>query len=209
MDNQQISTLISVVALAVSLTTLYLTYLRRGVVRMTRPTIIFFGPDGSRGPAKVFLRSLLYCTAKRGRIIENMFIKLRRAESTQTFNIWVYGDRTESLVRGSGLFVGFEGVVSNHHFLLPKDGTKYEFFEGNYQLDVFATFTNRKNPLLLSRQNLFLTQDQANAINKLDSGVYFDWGPDAGTYHSHLDRNRTFELNYTLKEQVKLREKAI
>jgi hypothetical protein len=72
---------------------------RRGTVRMTAPTVIFFGPDG--GPsedrklsAKVFLRTLLYSTSKRGRIVESMYVRLRRGESAQTFNIWVYGDTT-------------------------------------------------------------------------------------------------------------------
>jgi hypothetical protein len=41
---------------------------------MTRPAVIFFGPDGppSQGAeVKVFLRTLLYSTAKRAQIIES------------------------------------------------------------------------------------------------------------------------------------------
>ncbi|MGH7717262.1 MAG: hypothetical protein ACREON_00250 [Gemmatimonadaceae bacterium] len=76
---------------------------------MTRPTIVFFGPDGGSRPdgaprPKVFLRSLLFCTAQRGRIVESMCATLRRGESSQIFNIWVYGDGP--LARGSGLHVG-------------------------------------------------------------------------------------------------------
>jgi len=101
---------------------------------MTKPTIIFFGfdggisNDGSLPPLKVFLRALLYATSKRGRIVESMFVRLRRGESVQNFNIWVYGD--ESLARGSGVFVGENGVACNHHFLLLADGTKFEFIAG-------------------------------------------------------------------------------
>src|SRR2546421_7307666 len=102
-----ISIIISVSALAVSVTTAWLTLLRRGTIRMTQPTLVFFGPDGVAGDPKVFLRTLLYSTAKRGQIVENMFLKLRRHESAQTFNIWVYGDGP--LARGSGLFVGDNG----------------------------------------------------------------------------------------------------
>jgi len=95
---------------------------------MTQPTLVFFGPDGAGGDPKVFLRTLLYSTAKRGQIVENMFVTLRRHESGQTFNIWVYGDGP--LARGSGLFVGESGVTCNHHFLLPKDGTDFQWLPG-------------------------------------------------------------------------------
>src|SRR5579862_7874181 len=99
---------ISVLALAVSASTAWLTLLRRGVVKMTRPTVIFFGPDRPRSPddpplPKVYLRTLLFATSKRGRVIESMHVSLARNETHQNFNIWVYGER-EKLVRGSGLF---------------------------------------------------------------------------------------------------------
>src|SRR5712691_2041343 len=100
---------VSITALAVSATTAWLTLLRRGSIRMTQPTLVFFGPDGPSGGPKVFLRTLLYSTAKRGQIVENMFLKLRRRESVQTVNVWVYGDGP--LARGSGIFVGEAGVT--------------------------------------------------------------------------------------------------
>ena len=119
---------ISLLALAVSVTTAWLTLFRRGTIRMTQPTVVFFGPDGPAGSPKVFLRTLLYSTAKRGQIVENMFVKLRRRQSLQTFNIWVYCDGP--LARGSGLFVGDSGITCNHHFLLPKDGTDFKWLAG-------------------------------------------------------------------------------
>ena len=44
---------------------------------MTQPTVIYFGPDAPRGregspPPKVYLRTLLFATSKRGRVIESM-----------------------------------------------------------------------------------------------------------------------------------------
>lgn len=99
---------ISILAIIISATTAWLTLFRRGTVKMTQPTVIFFGSDGSgeRLP-KVFFRTLLYSTAKRGHIVESMWVKLRRGESSQIFNIWVYGDA--SLARGSGLYVNENG----------------------------------------------------------------------------------------------------
>jgi hypothetical protein len=109
--------------LAISSLTAWLTLLRRGKVKLTQPTVIYFGPDRPRGkeeraPPKVYLRALLFATSKRGRVIESMHVTLARNEASQTFNIWVYGD--DRLVRGSGLFVGETGVAANHHFLAPR-----------------------------------------------------------------------------------------
>ena len=95
-----ISVVVSTLALTISMVTAWLTLFRRGTVRMTRPTAIYFGADGSvdRSP-KVYLRTLLYSTAKRGQIVESMFVKLCRGESIQTFNIWVYGEASNSPTR--------------------------------------------------------------------------------------------------------------
>jgi hypothetical protein len=133
---------IAILSLAVSSVTAWLTLFRRGTVRMTQPTVIFFGPDtprlrnGSTLP-KVYLRTLLFATSKRGRVIESMHVALFRSEAHQNFNIWVYGERHE-LVRGSGLFVGETGMAANHHFLMPPDSGSFLFAEGQYRLDVFA-----------------------------------------------------------------------
>jgi len=136
-----LSITISALALCVSSATAWLTLFRRGTVKMTQPTVIYFGPDapraGNASPLpKVYLRTLLFATSKRGRVIESIHATLARNETRQTFNIWVYGE--ERLVRGSGLFVGEAGVEANHHFLTPKDAVSFRFVEGHYKLEVFA-----------------------------------------------------------------------
>ncbi len=130
-----------------------------------------------------------------------MYSYIQRGESVQNFNIWVYGEK-DNLVRGSGLYVGKEGVSCNHHFLLPKDGTKFEFLDGEYNLKVFASLLNRDKPILLINQKLNLSKEFANEINKEKSGVYFDWGPDSGNYHSHLDRNPNKSLSVFLNKGI-------
>lgn len=184
-----ISLTISVLALATSIATAWLTLVRRGTVRMTQPTVVYFGPDGKtddeRPPSpKVYLRTLLYCTSKRGRIIESLYVRLRRGETSQTFNIWVHGE--EGLSRGSGLYVGQEGVAANHHFLLPEDGTRYSFLAGQYRLEVYASITGFRRPALLCTTELQVSERVAAALEKSDSGVYFDWGPDSARYHPHV-----------------------
>jgi hypothetical protein len=180
---------ISVAALAVSAVTAWLTLLRRGTVRMTRPTVVYFGPDGAsrqEGPAKskIFLRSLVYSTGKRGHIIESMFATLRRGETRQTFNVWVYGE--DKLARGSGIYVGETGVVCNHHFLLPEDGTRFEFLAGDYRLDVYAALVGRSASLHLCSVSLSISEQAAQKLKDPECGLYFDWGQDSQRYQPHI-----------------------
>jgi hypothetical protein len=181
---------ISVLALAVSSATAWLTLFRRGTVKMSRPTIIFFGPDTPRSGLeqalpKVFLRALLFSTSKRGRVIESMHVALSRNETHQNFNVWVYGD--EKLVRGSGLFVGETGVAANHHFLTPRDGNSFRFTEGHYRLDVFARLLGDREQKKLFTQALEISRELATALLEPGAGVYFDWGPDSSRYLTHVE----------------------
>lgn len=182
---------VSVLALAVSGATAWLTLFRRGTVQMTQPTIIFFGPDAPRsgervGKPKIYLRTLLFSTSKRGRIIESMHVSLARSETHQNFNIWVHGE-TGKLVRGSGLFVGEMGVSANHHFLAPEDGGHFKWLAGHYQLGVHARLLGDKAHKLLFSQKLEVTPHLAIQLEKPGAGLYFDWGPDSSQYLPHID----------------------
>ncbi len=169
----------------VSLATFWLTRIRKGTIKMTKPTVIFFGPDGSSADIKkIFIRTLLYSTSDRGQYIENMYIRLQRGETTQNFNIWVYGDK--DLARGSGLFISKIGLASNHHFLMPKDGSTFEFRKGNYQLDIFVELVKMK-PIKIYTQPLIIDEAQEKALIDKKAGIYFDWAPNAQTYYSHID----------------------
>lgn len=181
----------SVLALAISATTAWLTLFRRGTVKMTQPTVIFFGPDTPRTREdvplpKVYLRTLLFATSKRGRVIESMHVSLLRNETHQTFNIWVHGD--EKLVRGSGLFVGESGVAANHHFLTPKDGSSFQFSAGHYRLDVYARLLGDRDRTLLFAQELEVTPDVAATLKEPGTGLYFDWGADSSRYLPHVEK---------------------
>ncbi len=55
---------------------------------MKQPTQIAFGYDSfGVGESKIYLRTLIVSTAKWGRIIVNIFLKVHRGESLQNFNI--------------------------------------------------------------------------------------------------------------------------
>jgi hypothetical protein len=178
---------ISCLALGVAGVTAWLTFFRRGRLVMTQPTIIFMGPDGlafEAGGSKVYLRTLLYCTAKRGYVLESLYLSLQRNEGAQNFNVWVYGAKGD-LQRGSGLFVPQEGVTFDHHFLLPKDGTNFKFLSGNYTLRVFAKGVGERASSELTRIKLEITEALALDLAKPQTGLYFDWGPDQQSYHPH------------------------
>ena len=181
-----LSLIISIAALTISGATFWLTRLKKGIVKMTRPTIIFFGPDGGgERHNKIFIRTLLYSTSDRGQYLQNMFIRLQRGESVQNFNVWVY-DNNGSLVRGSGLFVNKSGVSCNHHFLLPKDGSGYPFLSGDYILQVFIE-TVDEIPRMIFEQKLHLTKQQQEQMTSKTAGTYFDWAPNTQNYFSHVD----------------------
>lgn len=182
-----ISILISVIALLVSLITLWLTRYRKGTIKMTKPTVIFFGPDGSgKEHNKIFIRTLFYSTSDRGQYLENMYVKLSRGEMTQNFNIWVYGDQ-HNLARGSGLFISKDGLATNHHFLLPNDSLSFTFQPGDYKLEVYAELVNEK-PRKVYTQDLAISDTQAEALLTKEAGVYFDWAPNTQSYQSHIDQ---------------------
>ena len=182
---------VATVSLGVSLVTAWLALLRRGTVKMTQPTVIFFGPDSPgrerRASAKIYLRTLLFSTSKRGHVIESMHVRLSGNEAHQNFNIWVYGERAR-LVRGSGLFVGEAGVAADHHFLPPPDRSGFVFSEGRYRLEVFAHLLGDHRSIQLFTQDLTVSRETAEALAEPDTGVYFDWGPDAARYYPHVEK---------------------
>jgi len=184
-----ISIVISLLALFVSGTTAWLTLFRKGELRMTQPTSVFFGPDGGffeSSRNKVYLRTLLYSSARKGQVIESMHVTLARGETKQNFSIWVHGGQKGDLSRGSGLFVTHEGITLNHHFLLPPDGSDFRFLAGNYTLKVFAKLVNDSTPIQIFSISLVVTESQAQELKQRNAGLFFDWGPDQGAYYSHI-----------------------
>ena len=186
--NNLLSLGISLVAMIISSVTAWLTFFRKGELKMTQPTTIFFGTDvgikGSRRPLKVFLRTLLYSTSQRGQTIESLHVNLQRGESKQNFSIWVYGE--DKLVRGSGLFIPSQGVPYNHHFLLPEDDTDFHFQKGDYTLRVYSKKAGDSNQNLLATIQLRVSESDAIALQDSDNGLHFDWGPDLQAYASHI-----------------------
>lgn len=181
---------VSLCSFGVAATVAYLTLIRKGQVRATQPTTIYFGEDAGRldtkgkGP-KVFLRTLIFSTSKRGNVISSLHVRVTRGESIQTFNVWVYGD--DKLLRGSGLYVGEQGVVTNHHFMPPSDGTTYRFVPGRYKVELFVARVDHPVPELLWKTELELPKHLSEAMHGDPlAGVYFDWQPNSQRYEPRL-----------------------
>lgn len=175
---------ISIVSLSISFTTLWFTWLRRGRLSMTKPTVVFFGYDTQpRLTSKVFLRTLLYSTSARGQVVEAMYVKLRRGGTEQIFSFWGYGE-TNKLTAGSGLFVGQTGIALNHHFVLSVQHPGYQFLAGDYSIIVFARVVGRRTPVKLDTISLTLSKVEAGALAG-HLGILFELGWDTGRYTGH------------------------
>lgn len=175
--------LISVVSLLLSVTVAWLTLLRRGNLGMTQPMLIGFLYENEQ--PKIFFRAMLYATGKRGHIVEALYVKVRHADSTQTFSFWMYGE-TKELKIGSGLRVGDDGVSFNHHFLPPKDASSFKFPVGEYAIDAYARILNRNAPVLLSTVRLTLSSELAAGLCDRTNGVLFTWSPDSQDYRGNV-----------------------
>jgi len=198
------SFVISCFALVVSGVTAWLTFFRKGRLVMTQPTSIFLGPDGpmfDRGKNKVYLRTLLYSTAKRGHVLESLHLAVHRNETKQNFNIWVYGKKGD-LERGSGLFVPQEGLTLDHYFLLPADGADFAFLEGTYVLTVFAKVVGQPKSTELLSIRLSISEAHAKSLNQPGTGIFFDWGPDQQSYHPYVQHRQQVDSEQARLSQL-------
>jgi hypothetical protein len=148
---------------------------------MTRPILIGFLHDLPGGEPKIFFRAMLYASGKRGHIIESLFLRVRRGESAQIFNVWMHGE-TNSLKIGSGLRVGEEGISCNHHFLPPPADSSYRFMEGEYVIEVIAHVVGTRSPRVLARVSVTLLSEHESVLHDVTAGVLFNWGPDSQRY---------------------------
>lgn len=175
---------ISLMSLAVSVSTMYFAWLRRGRLCMTRPSVVFFGFDPvPKWTAKIFLRTLLYSTSVKGQVIESMHAKLSRDGIEESFSFWGHGEAAK-ITPGSGLYVGQTGVSANHHFVLSVHRSAYEFAAGTYTIEVFALLVGGLAPKRLSRISVEVDDQQAAALRER-KGVLFELQPEDGTYLGH------------------------
>lgn len=146
MSSADFSSAISVIALAVSLFTLWFTVLRRGSIRCTRPSFVaikYDFVDKPQAQAKVVFRAVLFSTGKRGPMIEQLFIRVSEGKRQTEFSFWGHG-HDDKLTRGSGLYVPETGVAAYHHFNPTDADTLFRFSGGTYSVELMASLVGRK-----------------------------------------------------------------
>ncbi len=181
-----VSLIISIFAILVSGVTAWLTFFHRGNLLMTRPSVVYIGPEKEGGGNKFFFRSLMYSTSKRGMVIESLHVRIKCDDYKKDLKIWVYGNR-DKLMRGSGLFIPQTGLTFDHHFLLSKNSEVFEISSGDYNITIFANLVGEDKAVELYEFNLTIESLEAGALMIDDDlGIYFDWDPDAQTYDAHL-----------------------
>lgn len=189
-----ISPIVSVVALIVSLFTAWFTIFRRGSVCSTHPSFVCFRYDfvGKRVPqAKIFLRALLFSTGKRGHVIESLFLRVREGSRSEEFSFWGHGDK--DLVRGSGLFVSESGVATNHHFNPVEPDSLFLFQKGTYSLQLVAKLIGREQLASLWTITLEMPAAFSNSRIAQETAVFFNWSPEQRCYLASVE-TRTGEL---------------
>lgn len=186
---ETISPVVSIVALIVSLFTAWYTIFRRGSVRSTHPSFIAFRYDFVDKPvvqAKVFLRTLLFSTGKRGLVIENLFLRVSEGPRAEEFSFWGYGDK--DLVRGSGIFVPEVGVVTNHHFNPLHTEKFFWFTQGTYTLELVAKLVARKRLVSLWTIQLDVPSGAYDTSIPRERAVFFNWSPEERCYVASVEK---------------------
>lgn len=183
-----VSPIVASIALAVSLFTLWFTVLRRGTVRSTHPSLIAFRYDliGTNAPlAKIFLRTLLFSSAKRGQVVESLFLRVQEGSRRAEFSFWGHGDK--DLVGGSGMFVPETGVVTNHHFNPLETETPFLFAGGSYSLELVAKLIGSEKHQSLWRVNVEMPVGAFNTPIVREKAVLFSWSPEQNRYVSMIE----------------------
>jgi len=89
-----------------------------------------------------------------------------------------------NLVRGSGLFVGPEGVAVYHHFIAEQNERLQP--SGECKISVFASTLGRNQDRLLYRMHLRISEGDSAALKYLTNGtLVYDWNPEHNEYRPH------------------------
>ena len=185
---QTISTFLSLLALFVSGLTAWLTLLRRGSLRITRPSFLAFkydrtGPEGGILVPKIFVRAMLYSTGMQGHVLENMYLVVRHGTESRTFSVWGHGN--PSILRGSGLYVPKTGIAENHHFNPPEDESPFRFSAGDYELSLFGEIVGKPMPTELCRVSLSVPEAICVDPVSREFAIWFDRVPNEAKYHAY------------------------
>ncbi len=190
-----ISPIVSVIALSISLFTLWYSILRRGTIHSTNPLFVAILYDFAKEKnpnAKIFLRTLLYSTSKRGQVIESLSLRVREGKRLTEFSFWGYGDK--DLVRGSGIFVPDTGVATNHHFNPINLDMPFLFSGGTYSLELVAKRVGQKSLISLWSITLQVPAEPFANGPKEEAAIFYNWSLEQKRYVASIETSNQRHL---------------
>lgn len=191
---ETINTIISTLALGISVLTAWLTLLRKGKLKMTPPTPLLLGYE--EGKAKISFFTMLYSSAFRGQVVESMYVILKQDGKKHLFNRWAYV--YESHAYASGCYVKPEGVAQNHQFYILD--YNFIFQPGKVQIDIYARLAPKKKDALLKTIQLQIPIEKKSECENKIKGIMFEWEPDKKNYSLRIDKNPEETMLKILKQ---------
>ncbi|MGA2433907.1 MAG: hypothetical protein ABSG25_01335 [Bryobacteraceae bacterium] len=183
--------LISVASLLLSGYAIWVAQFNHGRLKTTQPTLLCMKREFPSARPKIFLRTCLFTTGTKGRVIENMFLKVRQRketfQGTYRFDFWGHTENGK-LTLGSGLFVGPNGVASDHHFNpRANSGDDFLFIDGEYLIEVFAAVVGRRKVEKLLSLTFTVNSLQAAELIQIPTReLYLFWNVDTRSYDGHV-----------------------
>jgi hypothetical protein len=187
-----LSGLLSGASLLLSCFALWIAQFNRGRLKMTQPTLLCLKRDLPSGEPKIFLRTLLFTTGVKGRVIQSMFLRVHHRLGTYLFDFWGHTEGG-TLTLGSGLFVGPTGIARDHHFN-PRRDSDFQYIDGAYRIEIFAVLVGQPQPMKL--MEVIFTVEAWNAaqltpiegIALEDIALFLVWNPDERGYDQNIEQ---------------------
>ena len=106
-----------------------------------------------------------------------MYVTVRRGETRQNFNVWVYRQAGQ-LSRGSGC------TSVRTVWRCITTSCCHRMARSLPSAPVYAKLVGSSKPTLLTMVSGQLSATVASEAGTSGGGVFFDWGPDLGAYHA-------------------------
>ena len=200
MGLESLAILISTLALTVSVLTFSLTFFWGGKIKYSKPSQIWMGysADQKRAPL-VYFRFYAHSTGLAGKLIEALFLEVKRGQAHQKFNIWTanVGSGYKNL---AGMQVFKNGMSLENIFQPDRSDQKFQFLAGMYEFKLFSKEIKSQTPKQIAHVKYELTKEQCELI---EEGKYIVLTLRAdGTGYSSYSEDPAVDSNKVLVNQM-------
>jgi hypothetical protein len=166
---------------------LWIAQFNRGKLKMIQPTLICLKRDPPDGKPKIFLRTLLFTTGVKGRVIQSMFLRVHNRLGAYLFDFWGHTEGGK-LTLGSGLFVGPTGIACDHHFNPPRN-SKFQYVDGAYRIEILAVLVGQPKPRKLIEVTFSLDDWNAGQLLQIENiSLWLVWNADERGYDQNIEQ---------------------